>query len=69
MKFKVIDIKDINKVFKTNFYKKSEVFTLIWTTTLWTLLLKKQLRVGVGGDIEYVLINVENYYPIVAKEL
>ena len=62
VKFKVVKAKSLNL--------SSDLYLLIWTTTPWTL--PSNLAIGVGKDIEYVILKVNfqgnEQYWIIARE-
>lgn len=62
-------ISDLKQVFDSveQIKKDKPVFVLIWTTTPWTL--PANLAISVHPKIDYALVETENEYLIMAKEL
>ncbi len=63
--FKIKNKDDLSFAFSLN--KKLDVFIPIWTTTPWTLPANK--AVAINKDIEYKIVEINNSYLILAKNL
>ncbi|HKK54633.1 MAG TPA: isoleucine--tRNA ligase [Patescibacteria group bacterium] len=60
------DIKDLSVTAKFKIKDQDNTFLLAWTTTPWTLI--ANVALAVGEDIEYVKVEYEDDYYILAKE-
>jgi isoleucyl-tRNA synthetase len=61
VKFKITEQEKLGKE-----WEDKDVYILAWTTTPWTL--PANVALAAGGDIDYVLVAVNNEYVILAKE-
>jgi isoleucyl-tRNA synthetase len=60
------DIKDLSVTAKFKLKDQDKTYLLAWTTTPWTLI--ANVALAVGEDIEYVKVEHDNKYYILAKE-
>jgi isoleucyl-tRNA synthetase len=60
------DIKDLSATAKFKLKDQAKTYLLAWTTTPWTLI--GNVALAVGEDIEYVKVEHEDEYYILAKE-
>jgi len=61
------DVTDLSVTAKFELVDEPGTYVLAWTTTPWTL--PGNVALAVGGDIEYVKVEFESNFYIVAKEL
>ena len=59
------DIEDLSVIIKFKLKKEKDTFILVWTTTPWTL--PGNVALAVGKDIDYVKIQIDKEFYILAK--
>jgi len=60
------DIEDLSVIIKFKLKKEKDTFILAWTTTPWTL--PGNVALAVGKDIDYVKIQIDKDFYILAKD-